>query len=127
MLRLPPYRLLLRLILAIALAVPSSFAVAAPGASLICNPSGQPVTAEARAALGELEVLLRAATDGPDDLDRPPDCEDCLPSFVAIAGALAGPVVPSRRATAATVLSATALRPFARGPPLGSRAPPTTV
>ncbi|MEM7727879.1 MAG: hypothetical protein AAF311_01245 [Pseudomonadota bacterium] len=122
-----PYLAALRLLLAIVLALPSSLAVDSADTALICNPSGQPVSAEARAALSELEATLRAATGEPVAPEMPPHCEDCLPAFMAIVDKPAGLVAHLASGTVQHHLFATTARPFVRGPPLGSRAPPSSV
>ncbi|MGB3455860.1 MAG: hypothetical protein WBA35_05830 [Litorimonas sp.] len=115
-------------LLALLLSLPSPVAFASPGAALLlCTPSGQPVSTEAESAAQELQAALRAAMGEPDPAVPPLDCEDCLPSFMALASAGVDPLAPSFRSEAVSPVSESHMRPFVRGPPLGPRAPPSSV
>ncbi|MEL6687633.1 MAG: hypothetical protein AAFP97_08420 [Pseudomonadota bacterium] len=119
----------LRLLLVVLLAVPSSLSFANGQVSpdlLVCSITGQVLSDEARQALAELEVALKAETEDPEPAQLPPHCEDCLPPFLAL---------PTTHTTeppvfyAQPIVQRSAARSFAsqRGPPCGSRAPPFTV
>lgn len=114
----------LRVLLALALALPAPLAAANAPASLLCNPSGQPLSLEAQARIDALETYLGLADDGGDET-APPHCEDCLPPFVGLESASVEADRPRVAPVPASVADMRAEHPSQRGPPLGSRAPPS--
>jgi hypothetical protein len=98
-------------------------------ASLICNPSGQPVSIEAKIAITEL--LSAVGEIDPDDgsNDIPPDCERCVSPYaplLALAVTMAAQTNYDRLKSSQP--HAETLAPIApRGPPCGTRAPPPFI
>lgn len=95
-------------------------------ASLICNPSGRSVSAEAESALG---ALLEVLGQEGDEAETPPDCDRCVSPHVALPSVSIS--ILERPVFARAVHdrpAAEALAPNApRGPPCGKRAPPLFV
>lgn len=96
-----------------------------PLSSLICNPSGQALTASAQA---QMAVLLE--TLGQSEAPEPmPDCERCVVPGVAILQSLhSGDLRPAFSLAAHQhPASARVSMHRVRGPPCGTRAPPIFV
>lgn len=98
-------------------------------ASLICNPSGRTISAEAKTALNELLTAVGETVNDDEQTERPPECERCVTPNVAITALSLTITVPvsyarvvSQRPRLETLCPITV-----RGPPCGTRAPPIFV
>lgn len=98
-------------------------------ASLICNPSGRAIPAEAKAALKDLLTAVGEDISEDGQTDRSPDCERCVTPSFAINALSATVVTPTTyRRAASQRPQRDAVGPITvRGPPCGTRAPPTFV
>lgn len=122
-------RLVAVLAVLLQVALPAAQAQAAangePLSSLICNPSGQPLNAQAEAAMTDLLAAL-GDTDAPEPM---PDCERCVVPGVAVLDLSINDQDDQRfpRIAHRHPLSEHVALPPVRGPPCGTRAPPTFV
>jgi len=90
--------------------------------SFICNPAGQ-ISAEMQAGIDELKAAL-GIEEG--ELDAAMDCEDCIASVHALLAADCEGAVPVNwTASSVDPVSLNFVWATPRGPPLGSRAPPS--
>lgn len=116
-----------RLFICLQLLLPSTLSYAAPShmdlSSLLCSPSGQPISPSAEAALKDLTELL--GEDGDDTKEPSGHCDMCTLSTVA----LPSPNISFFEQSLGQHLPIYAafeigLVHKAQGPPTGSRAPP---
>jgi hypothetical protein len=127
------FRLLAGFALVFQLALPFAQAQAAANgtdlASLICNPSGRAISADARAALKDLLTAVGEDVSDDGQTDQSPDCERCVTAHVAVTSpntTIAAPTAYQRLTSER--LRNEALGPITvRGPPCGTRAPPIFV
>ena len=90
-------------------------------ASLICSPSGH-ISVEMQAALDELKDVLGFEDEDDDVMD----CEDCVPAAYAVPAASAKAIASVKWVQRfVTPCSDKFTLASPRGPPLGSRAPPS--
>jgi hypothetical protein len=95
--------------------------------ALICNPSGQPLSAEGERAVSE---LLSALGDAPEEGgETPPDCERCVTAATALPAPAETVLDLDGFPKPAPVFASSSDRVHTpvRGPPCGLRAPPTPV
>lgn len=132
-LRAQIFRALAGFALLFQLALPFAQAQAAANgtdlASLICNPSGRAISAEAKAAMKDLLVAVGEDAREDGQTDRPAECERCVTAHVAITTLTATLVDPIKHDRLVSVHPRSeVLGPItARGPPCGTRAPPLFV
>lgn len=93
---------------------------------LICNPSGQSLSADARNAT---QALLEALGVDPEPDGPAPDCERCVTPSVALPAAVIGltSALTFTRAGHDVIRSAQHTLNGPRGPPCGTRAPPKLI
>ena len=130
--RLTIQRIFASILLLLQLALPYAQAQAAANGTdlsqLICNPSGQPVSAEGKAALSDLLEALGAPDGNSDDLSIG-DCDRCVTPNVALPSANASIANHVRydRLTHSPKPSNILTDSAPSGPPCGLRAPPTFI
>ena len=110
--------------------VPSALSFAASNntdlSSLLCSPSGQPLSPSAEAALRDLSILLGET----DNETAPPNehCEMCTLSTIALPSPEQSPCAATfKKQPPIYIAFETGLVHKAQGPPSGSRAPPSSI
>lgn len=127
------FRLLAGFALLFQLALPFAQAQAAANgtdlASLICNPSGRAISAEAKAALNDLLTAVGEDVSEDEQTDRPSECERCVTPNVAVTSLTVTMTAPTAyHRISSQRPQGEALGPITvRGPPCGTRAPPTFI
>lgn len=127
------FRVLAGVALLLQLALPFAQAQAAANGtdlgSLICNPSGRAISTEAKAALKDLLTAVGEDISEDGQTDRSPDCERCVtPNFAITALNATMPAPTTYHRTASQRPQRDAVGSITvRGPPCGTRAPPTFV
>ena len=125
-------RIFASILLLLQLALPYAQAHAAANGTdlsqLICNPSGQPVSAEGKAALSDLLDALGAPDGSSDDLSVG-DCDRCVTPNVALPtiGLILTDRIRYDRLVHSTRPSVVLTDSASRGPPCGLRAPPAFI